>query len=122
MLPFYEMARLIYLNRYIQRLEAIFILLWVIVGIIAIAICLYGSLYVLAKLFKLPTIRPLIPVAALVMVQVAMLPPDTNSVLKIEAAFFGLFCAPGAVIFPITLLAAFLFKGRRKACQRRGLG
>ncbi len=122
LLPFYELARLIYLNRYIQRLEAIFILLWVIIGIIAIAICLYGSLYVIAKLLKLPTIRPLIPLAALGMMQLAMLPQDTNEVIKIETAFFILFCAPGAVVFPIALLAAYLFKGRRKACERRELG
>lgn len=121
MLPFYEMARLIYLNRYIQRLEAIFILLWVIVGIIAIALCLYGSLYIIAKLFKLPTIKPLIPAAALAMMQLAMLPQDTNEVLQIESVFFGLFCAPGAVFFPTVLLLAFLFKGRKKVCRSRRL-
>ncbi|SDD49419.1 hypothetical protein SPACI_024940 [Sporomusa acidovorans DSM 3132] len=117
MLPFYEMARLIYLNRYIQRLESIFILLWVITGIIAIAVCLYGSLYILAKLFKLPTIRPLIPAASLVMMQLAMLPSDTNAVLALESNFFGLFCAPGVVVFPVTLLVVFLLKGGRKVCR-----
>ena len=120
-LPFYELARLIYLNRYMQRLEAIFILLWVIVGILAIALCLYGSLYIIAKMFRLPTIRPLIPAAALISIQLAMLAPDTNIVLKIEAAFFGWFCAPGAVVLPVALLAAFLVKGRRKACPNRQL-
>ncbi|WP_371377969.1 GerAB/ArcD/ProY family transporter [Sporomusa aerivorans] len=117
MLPFYEMARLIYLNRYIQRLEAIFILLWVIVGLLAISLCLYGSLYLAAKLLKLPTIRPLIPVAALVSIQLAMLPQDTEIVLKIESDFFSWFCAPGTVFFPVALLAVFLFKGRRRACE-----
>lgn len=122
MLPFYEMARLIYFNRYIQRLEAIFILLWVIIGTIAIALCLYGSLYLIAKVFKLPTIKPLIPAAALTMMQLAMLPPDTNTVLRIESIFFGSFCAPGAVFFPLSLLVAFLFKGRKKVCKSHELG
>lgn len=114
MLPFYEMARLIYLNRYLQRLESFFIILWVIIGVLAIAICLYGSLYILARLCKLPTIRPLIPAMALIMIQLAALPPDTNTVLLFEGDFFGIFCAPGAFILPAILLFAAFLKERKK--------
>lgn len=117
MLPFYEMARLIYINRYIQRLESFFIVLWVIIGVLAIAICLYGSLYILARLCKLPTIRPLIPAMALIMIQLAAIPPDTNGVLVLEAELFGKFCAPGAVLLPVILLLAAWIKGRKKHGQ-----
>ncbi len=75
-LPFYEMARLVSLNRYIQRIESIFIILWVITGILGIAISIYMGLYLITRLLNLPTMKPLIPIVTLLLAQLAMIPPD----------------------------------------------
>jgi len=115
-LPFYEMARLIYINRYLQRFEAIFILLWVMVGILAIAISLYGALFITAKLFKLPTIKPLLPAMTLIIAQVAMIPPDSNSISVIESILYPYVFAPGIIIIPSALLIAVIVKGGKKQC------
>ena len=116
-LPFYEMARLIYINRYVQRLEALFILLWVMVGVLGIATCLYGTLYIIARLFKLPAPTPLLLPVGLIMINIASLPPDAGLVSSLERILFGSILAPGFVITTLILLVAALLKGEGKRCD-----
>jgi spore germination protein (amino acid permease) len=116
-LPFYEMARLIYINRYVQRLEAVFILLWVMVGLLGIAACLYGTLYVIAQLFKLPTPKPLLLPLGLIMISIAALPPDAGVVASLEQILFGSVLAPGFGITTLVLLIAALKRGGGRKCD-----
>jgi len=113
-LPFYEMARLIYINRYLQRFEALFIVLWVMTGILAISIGLYGAIFITAKLFKLPSINPLLPAMTLIIAQIAMMPSDSNSVSVIESILYPYVFAPGVIIIPSILLIAAIVKGGKK--------
>ncbi len=115
-LPFFEMARLIYINKYVQRLEAIFILLWVIVGVLGIAVCLYGALYIIARLFKLPTVSPLLLPVGLIMIQIASLLPDAATVVMVGTTVFSDIYAPGMIVVTFALLAAALLKGGGKPC------
>lgn len=113
-LPFYEMARLIYLNRYLQRFEAVFILMWVMVGILAIAISLYGALFITAKLFKLPSIKPLLPVMTLIIGQIALMPPDSQGVIVMETILYTYVLAPGVIMIPTLLFITAIIKGGKK--------
>lgn len=116
-LPFFDMTRLVYINRYIQRIEALFILLWVAVGILGIAVCLYGALTIIAQLFRLPTFTPLLLPLGIIMITVAALPMDANQTLLLNKILFSRILAPGFVITTLALLLAAKLKKRRK--QRR---
>jgi len=115
-LPLFEIARLVYLNRYIQHIESIFILLWVTIGILSIAACLFTCLFLLSRLANLATIRPLIPAITFITVELSRLPPDITLVVKLASKIY-LSHFFGALIFPIILFIAAIIKGRRKkAC------
>lgn len=116
-LPFYEMARLMYINRYVQRLEALFIILWVIIGILGIAILLYGTLYIITRLFRLPTPKPILLPAGLIMINIAALPPDAGVVASLEFLLFSDILAPGFIFTTLALLIAALLRGGRKKCD-----
>jgi spore germination protein KB len=112
-LPFYEMSRLVYLSRYVQRIESLFIIIWVITGLLAIAINLFVALYLIARSLELPSIRPLVPVVAMIMVNMAVLPPDLSSVVAADSKLVLLFSA-GVYGGPLLLVAAAYLKKRRK--------
>ena len=119
MLPFFEMARLVYINRYLQRIEAFFIVLWVIVGVLGAAVGLYITLYLLARLCRLPALRPLIPLLAVLAGEVALLPPDVASVLRLDTLAVHLFTW-GMYALPPLLLAGLVLKERRgRRCSPR---
>lgn len=113
-LPFFEMARLVYLNRYLQRIEAVFIILWVIGGLLGIALSLYVGTYLITRLFNLPALQPLIPLSAYIVAQLAMLPPDIATVIRLDnfivSNFFTL------ALFGITalLLTATIIKAKKR--------
>lgn len=111
-LPFYELARLVYISRYIQRIEALIILLWVISGVLNIAIASYIALYLLGQLFNLPTLRPLIVPLMIVVAQLSMLPGEIISVLKFHHIAQVYIYSVGVLIFPVILFIPALFKKR----------
>lgn len=116
MLPFFEMTRAVYTSRYLQRIESLFILMWVIVGVLAIALTLYVSIYIIGRMFDLPTLRPLVIPATLVAAQIAMLPPDITSVLLLHANLITAWYNIGAIIIPLFIAAAFFV--RRKGGKK----
>lgn len=112
-LPFFEMSRLVYLSRYVQRIESLFIVIWVITGLLAIAIDLYAALQLIVRPLKLPSLRPLIPMVALIIVNIAVLPPDLSSVVESDNDL-GLLFTAGVIGGPLLLAGAAYIKGRRK--------
>lgn len=112
-LPFFSMARTIYLNRYLQHLEAFFITLWVIVGTLTMAIDLFCGLYCLSRLGNLPALRPLIPIVAAGLTQLAMVPPDIHTAIDLFSSIVYYYNI-GMYAVPLLLLAALLIKRRGK--------
>lgn len=114
-LPFFEMARTAYISRYLQRVESLFIILWVISGALALAIDLYGGLYCLARLVNLPTIRPLIPVITVILAEAAMMPPDIYTVIYLfSSSPIQMFYNAAAYGLPLLLLLALIIKKKGK--------
>ncbi|MBP2645065.1 MAG: spore germination protein [Firmicutes bacterium] len=112
--PFYEMARLVYINRYIQRIESLIIFLWAMMGILNVAIEIYIGLYLLGRLFNLPTLRPLIIPTALILAELAMFPGEIGSVIAFHHKVHWSFYNIGIYIIPGILFAAALLRARRR--------
>ena len=116
-LPFFEMARLVYLSRYLQRIEALFIILWVIVGLLGIAISLYMGAYLITRLLKLPALKPIIPLSAYIIAQLAMIPPDIATVIRIDGFVIANFFTTSLFILTPLLLVASMMKTIKKGGQ-----
>lgn len=115
-LPFFELARLVYLNRFVQRLESFFILIWVFAGMTMIAVNLYLSAHLLARLFALPTLRPVAVPLVIVAIQAAFFIPDLTTAIELSLVVEGQFQTVGVVAIPVVLLAGlYLKKGRGAA-------
>lgn len=118
-MPYFEMARLVYINQYIQHIEALFILVWVILGLLSIAGGLYIGLYLLVILLKLPTIRPIVPLGVIIVAQIAMLPPNISYTiyadqLLTQVSQLGIYIFPG-----ILFIMALVKRRKKKSCGDR---
>ncbi len=110
-LPFYQLSRLIYLGRFFQRVESIFIILWGFIAIIKIALSLYASAYVLAETFSLPDYRPLIMALAVIGYSISIIPPDLPASIQFDK-FIRDFAFLPTVILPAVVLAVDRFRMR----------
>lgn len=68
----YQLARLIYIGPFFQRLESVFIFLWVTSATVKMAITLWGAAYLIGKAFGWPTYRPGIPGLSLLVLAMSM--------------------------------------------------
>lgn len=112
-MPLFELARLVYLNQYFQRIEALFIIVWVMFGLLAVAGSLYIALYLIAVLLKLPTLRPIVPLGAILIANIAMMPPDIGYALAVDQKLILVFDV-GIYAFPTLLFVLAWWKKRRK--------
>jgi spore germination protein (amino acid permease) len=112
-LPFFDMARIVSLNRYIQHIESLYIILWVMCGVFGIAISIYMGLYLMTRLINLPTMKPLIPIITILLAQIAMIPPDTSSVLAFESVMVRGYYHIGIYVIPLSLFIATLLKEKK---------
>lgn len=112
-MPFFELARLVYINQYIQRIEALFIVVWVMFGLLSIATSLYLGLYLIVILLKLPTMRPIVPLGAIIIANLSMLPPDIGFTLRTDQLLVQI-SQIGIYLFPLILFLMTLVKKRRK--------
>ena len=112
-LPFFSMARTVYLSRYLQHLEAFFIVVWAVVGVITLVVDLFAGLYCLIRLGNLPALRPLIPIVGIGLMQLAMIPPDIYTAIELFH-YIGYYYNIGTYAVPLLLLAALLIKRKGK--------
>jgi spore germination protein (amino acid permease) len=115
-LPFFELARLVFINHYLQRIEAPLMMVWVMFGVLAIGLSLHVFCHLVAIILKLPSQRPLVPMLAVLTIAISMLPENFNQVTKYEDLLVTVE-AIGIYFIPLLLLAAYLIKGKNIKCS-----
>lgn len=83
-LPIFETSRLLSLERFGERMEALFVPIWVLSGLIKLSIGLYGSAAVTAHALKLNDHRPLILPMAVFTMAIAFIPPNVPTVMALD--------------------------------------
>lgn len=72
--PMFEVSRLIIFGRWIQRLESLFLIAWLISAVIKLAIGLYCAAATMSQVLKLDKVKPLIFPLSLLVYAFALLP------------------------------------------------
>ncbi len=82
--PFYQMSRTIYLGRFFQRLESVFILFWTFTAFLRLSAGVMISAVVLQRTLKIPYYRPLLPALAVLMYSLALTPADLLQAVEVD--------------------------------------
>ncbi len=120
--PLYQLARVIYVNRFVQRLEAIFVFLWTAAAVIKMGFGLWMVAYLYALGFGMPLYRPLLAPLTLQLYVLSFLPPDFPAVLALSASVFEPYGWIVGVGLPVFLAVAAVLMDwwkRRRGNRRR---
>jgi spore germination protein KB len=74
--PVFRITKQVIIRRFFQRLESVFLIFWILVWFLYCAFGLYASVITFTRMFKLAQYKPLIPVFAVTIFALAMLPHD----------------------------------------------
>lgn len=115
--PIYEMTRLISFGRFIQRVESIFILLWLLATLLYLSLNIHFIITIFSKIFNLKYPKRLIPVFTIMIIAISALLSSFEIVIKIRNFLFVYFSAYILYIIPIILLISATLKRRHK-CKK----
>lgn len=115
-IPLYSMARLISVGRFVQRVESIFLFIWIFGALLKISLGLYILTVSTGRYLKLPVFRPLLFPMAILIFTLNFLIPDLPTTLELGNNYLtGLGWAPSLVL-PLILYAIVLV--RKKGGKR----
>ncbi len=114
-LPLYQMARLINIGRFFQRVESIFVFSWVFVAIHYLSIGFYMIVYVFKKTFKLQYYRPIIIPFAIIIFTLSFIPKNLMDSIVLKTHYFNNAAWLVTFILPIFILiiARMIKKGKK---------
>jgi spore germination protein (amino acid permease) len=111
--PVYSLGLVINFGRFFQRIEALFVTTWSLVGLMYICTGFYFTIYSFKKALKLEHIKPLIPSFAVLVFVLSLMSPSLMASTKLKVEFIREWAWVVAFAAVIVLLAAARIRKRR---------
>jgi spore germination protein KB len=112
--PIYSVARLIHIGRFVQRIESIYIFIWVSAAVLKMAITTWAATYILTYTFDWPSYRPIIPAVGLLCWALSLFPTDVVSVIRSQYDTLMMWSWIVIFVLPIVFLVVGLMRQRMK--------
>jgi spore germination protein (amino acid permease) len=116
--PGYEASTLIYMGRFLQRIEVAFVFLWVISACIHLALSGYTAAVIIQDMLKLPSHKPLLPAFAILGFTFALVPSDVPQATYVD--FMIVKTYGGFMLFAVPLILLLISRLRGDHNTNRG--
>lgn len=114
-LPVYQMAKLINLGSFFQRIESVFVFIWGMAAFIYLSAAFYFMVYTFAKTAGLKYIRPLIFPFAVMVFSAAFIPENLMAIINLKTRYFTRIAWLVTFVFiGLVMMIASLQKNARK--------
>lgn len=114
--PMYEMATLIDYGRFLQRVEPLFLFVWIIGSLISATIIFYSFIWIFCKMFRIQDKKPIILGGAVILYAAAIMHKDIIAVVYGNVQFIRNFGS--LAIFILPLLALIIAAIRKKGAKQ----
>lgn len=109
-IPLFQLAKLIYLGRFIQRIESIYIFIWMFIGGLKLTLLIYSAAISLSWGFKIPIFQPLLFPLSLLTFTLSFLPPSMAAAVYLDTNVFRNYGGVLSWGLPFMLLATALIR------------
>ena len=109
----FQLSRNIYFNRFFQRVESIFIFIWVVASIINVSLVFYMATSIFCKAFKIPNHRPSLLPLAFCTFTVTLLPESLSEVVEKNVLFLRQYSIFITYLIPLLVLLLALIRGKK---------
>ena len=111
--PMYVMARLIRYGPFVQRLDPLFLFLWVITTIIYVSTLFYTTASIYCKMFRLQDSKPLVIPMAVLIFAAAIFPKDFSSVVTQYVQGFRIYSNITFFVLPLLALITAVLRKKK---------
>jgi spore germination protein KB len=120
--PMLEVVRMIAIGEVLQRLEALFVLLWFFVAAFKLVLLVCSATHLFAETYGLPDYRLVVPAVALIMYTIAWMPADEVSLSWLDSSTLRVWSWPVSFGLPVLTLLVAALRGKRGASPGQALG
>ena len=114
----FQLSKLIEYGRFFQRIEAIFLFIWVLAAVIAVSVAFYTTISVYCKTFKIQSHRPLLLPFSFLLFTIAMIPENLSETIEIHVQPIRQYSFMIVYLIPVlVLLIALVFRKRGEALK-----
>ncbi|MGI6644107.1 MAG: GerAB/ArcD/ProY family transporter [Bacillota bacterium] len=116
-IPFLRVARIVYINRFLQRFDVLFVLMWLTAGVWSIGFGIWVASVGLASSLSMNTYKPLLlPVGAAAFVATS-LTPNVSTAIILEYDIIRPCSIVVLYLWPYLVLALHLIKTKNKSAR-----
>ncbi|WP_048743729.1 endospore germination permease [Paenibacillus sp. P22] len=115
--PMFELSRLVIFGRWIQRLESVFLISWLICAVVKLAIGLYCSAATLSQMMKLPKVQPVIFPLALLVYACSILPGSEMEAVLWDGQYLRTYGSLVSIGIPMLTWLLGMIKSKLKGQQ-----
>lgn len=113
-LIFYEMVQAVNLSQYLQRVDAVFIVIWLTGGFISAVLLQFFALNFICQPFQLKDFKALLPLGVFMSAVLGMLPGSVIETIELNQFFAYSVTSVFSLLNLIVFSAGYFFKSRRK--------
>lgn len=113
MYPSYNLAKMISVGRFLERLEVIMAGIWFITIFFKLTICFYASVHSFAQIMKMKEIRPLLlPLGMILIVLSIVSYPNASYFLDFVSKIWFLYAFTFGFLIPVCMIGIAVFRKR----------
>lgn len=112
--PMFEVSRLIIFGRWIQRLESLFLIAWLISAALKLAIGLYCTAATMSQILRLPKVQTLIFPLTLLVYGFALLPNNEMTAVSWDGGFLRTYGSIFSIALPMLTWFAGIMRHRMR--------
>ncbi|MGZ4112965.1 MAG: GerAB/ArcD/ProY family transporter [Tumebacillaceae bacterium] len=112
--PLYQLGRLIYIGRFITRLEAAFVFIWVAMAVIKLSFCLWVSTFLYGTLFQMPVNRPLVIPMSLLVYSLSFITRNFPEMLELNTKYVLRWAWPIVIGIPLLTVVWMRYQKRKE--------
>lgn len=110
--PLFQLARIIYMGRFVQRIEALYIFVWFFTGALKLTLSFYGGATALSRGFKIPFYQPLLFPLALLVFSLSFMPQSIVTAVHLDVNLLRNYGFIPAFVLPALLLLTSIIRGK----------
>lgn len=118
-IPLYHLAKIIYMGRFVQRIEALYIFVWFFSGALQLTISLYGAAVSLSTGFKIPIFQPLLFPLGLLVFSLSFIPSGILAAVYLDINALREYGAIPGWGIPLALLLTSFIRKKGGACPEK---
>jgi hypothetical protein len=109
----FQLSRIIYLSRFLQRVEALFLFIWIMCSVVTVSISFYMSIATYCKAFHIPSQKPIVFIFGILLFAIAILPKNISEVIEIHMKVIREYSGIWVFGGPVLLLAVAVIFGKK---------